>query len=215
MNSEIKEINEFEVKSDLKEGEIKSKNELSSFIVEYPDNYNEIADRALRRLEIEYESTIKAEIKEKDISEKEKDFFDDDGESVEDDQQNEQNYQQLDENEGYGGDCFSEFEEFGNENNFKIKSKNEDFDEKKLEFVEDNKTNCDIIKTKNINLNDNDKSKNINYIDNTNEILFSEKKEENLEKDVKNIPKFNDLEKEKIKNAMKQINIKPPNWAKK
>ena len=215
MNSEIKEINEFEVKSDLKEGEIKSKNELSSFIVEYPDNYNEIADRALRRLEIEYESTIKAEIKEKDISEKEKDFFDDDGESVEDDQQNEQNYQQLDENEGYGGDCFSEFEEFGNENNFKIKSKNEDFDEKKLEFVEDNKTNCDIIKTQNINLNDNDKSKNINYIDNTNEILFSEKKEENLEKDVKNIPKFNDLEKEKIKNAMKQINIKPPNWAKK
>ena len=169
---------------------------------------------ALKRLERDYEETIKHQIKEKDNNENEKKMMmtgDDDDSDNEDEQDNNvyQNYQKLDENDDHNEHSdFGDFEEYGIESNNNVNRNH--FDEKKLEFIEDKK---DVIE-KNQN-EDNINNKILNKLEIDTNAFKSYNIETQIKKETINVPKFSELEKEKIKNAMKQINIKPPIWAKK
>ena len=155
---------------------------------------------ALKRLDREYEATIKAEIKEEDNCQNEKKMMMTGDDDSKDEEQN-NNYQQLDEIDDHleHGD-FGEFEEYGTDTKNKLQEIQ--FDEKRIEFAEEVKNSKEKIIICDDNLNQETK-------ENINQEAHSKKQSSS------NLPKFNETEKEKIKNAMKQINIKPPNWAKK
>jgi hypothetical protein len=160
---------------------------------------------ALKRLDREYEATIKAEIKDKenDYEQEEKMMMyeSDSDEGNENENNYKQNYQRLDEADDHNK--FGEFEEYGSSNTDNEENK---VDVKSLEFYEDAKVvnNIDVTEMNN-NISCHVETK---TIENTTQT--SKHTTDNI-----GYNKFNDKEKERIKNAMKQINIKPPNWAKK
>ena len=158
---------------------------------------------ALKRLEKEYEATIKAEIKDKDKEEeKEEKMMIYESDSDDDNQHsNQQTYQRLEEVEEINK--FGEFEEYGDSNN---KSEENNIDVKSLEFFEESKG------VQNNNINNNEKEVKSDYLE---EKLSNQDTSQTLVGNINNTIKFNETDKERIKNAMKQINIKPPNWAKK
>jgi hypothetical protein len=159
---------------------------------------------ALKRLDREYEATIKAEIrdKEKDDEKEEKMMMYESDSEEENENNYQQTYQRLDEVDDHNK--FGEFEEYGESTNNNEENK---IDVKSLEFYED-------VKVAHKNVESAEKTCIVSSLE---EIKSSENFSQTSNQPTDNISynKFNDKEKERIKNAMKQINIKPPNWAKK
>ena len=222
--------------------EIENKMESENIKIEYPKNYQDIIDFKLKRLEKEYEETINKNFSIEDLENN--NDFDSDSEDQQENEINTGNnnnqYQCLD-----GEEFVEIFEnEENNQNSENLTDNNEDkfnkyIDPKKFEeFVKisdgillnnDNLNNIPMEDNKEIKLKYNETNKipieNINVNFNNVEIEnfeFYENNEKNKprieEKENKNtnfitIKPIEDPE--RIKNAMKNIKIKPPLWARK
>jgi hypothetical protein len=178
------------------------------FILEYPSNYKELVDKKLNKLQEEYDEVnnvnkenennenINNNINKENLSDNSKNSNEknDNINHYNIDNENKEYYHRL----GEVPDCLNDDDD--------------GFIEVKEENNEDNKienNNINLKEYENLNQDNEKKEININDFEFTEDIKIEEKKIE--QKKRKNSPIKNP---EKIKEAMKSLNIKPPEWAK-
>ena len=187
------------------------------FVLEYPSNYNEIVDRKLKKLNDEYDEVVSKNNKVKNNDDENKENINLDNNNKNENVNNNNNvndkeyYQPLGELPDNMNNDDDEFIEVKEENiNYEIKEKN----------IEINNNNNNEV-----NINDfefiDDNNKKVEY--ETKEIIDDLKKFNNENKNVDNKNIINNNIKksrsplknpEKIKESMRKLNIKTPEWAK-
>ena len=163
----------------LKDGE--------NFILEYPSNFEEIANKKLSKIQKEYDESISSNVAQKNNNDDNKNYYQQIGE-IKNDNNNENKDIKLEPQEGF-------IEINHNKSLNKNEQKSEDDEDiNSNEFYEvEEKENKD---SKNIN-------ENLNYNNKEKDGKYEEKK--------RNISPVKDAE--DIKSAMKKLNFKVPKWA--
>ena len=163
----------------LKDGE--------NFILEYPSNFEEIANKKLSKIQKEYDESISSNVAQKNNNDNKKNYYQQIGE-IKNDNNNENKDIKLEPQEGF-------IEINHNKSLNKNEQKSEDDEDiNSNEFYEvEEKENKD---NKNIN-------ENLNYNNKEKDGKYEEKK--------RNISPVKDAE--DIKSAMKKLNFKVPKWA--
>ena len=190
------------------------------FVLEYPSNYNEIVDRKLKKLNDEYDEVVSRNNKAQN------------GNNNEDNKEN-INLDNNNKNENVNNNNVNDKEYYKPLGDLPDNMNNDD--DEFIEVKEENNISNGEIKEKNIEINNNNNNEvNINdfeFIDNNNikveyetkEIIDDLKKFNNENKNVDNKNIINNNIKksrsplknpEKIKESMRKLNIKAPEWAK-
>ena len=181
------------------------------FILEYPSNYKELVDKKLNKLQEEYDEVNNVN-KQNENNENNENININDKENLSDNSKN--SNEKNGNNNKYNNidDANKEYYHSLGEVPDTLNDDDDGFIEVKEENNEDNKienNNINLNEYENLNQDNEKKEININDFEFTEDIKVEEKKIE--QKKRKNSPIKNP---EKIKEAMKSLNIKPPEWAK-
>ena len=183
------------------------------FILEYPSNYKELVDKKLNKLQEEYDEVNNVNNKQNENNENNENININDKENLSDNSKN-LNEKNGNINNNNIDDANKEYYHSLGEVPDTLNDDDDGFIEVKEENNGDNKienNNINLNEYEKLNQNDEKKEININDFEFTEDIKVEDKK-----KEVQNIKRKNSPIKnpDKIKEAMKSLNIKPPEWAK-
>ena len=178
------------------------------FILEYPSNYKELVDKKLNKLQEEYDEVNNVNNKENEnnenINNNNKENLSDNSKNSNEKNENINKYNIDDTNKEYYHSLGEVPDTLNDDDDGFIEVKEENNEDNKIE-----NNNINLNEYENLNQDNEKKEININDFEFTEDIKIEEKKIE--QKKIKNSPIKNP---EKIKEAMKSLNIKPPEWAK-
>ena len=178
------------------------------FILEYPSNYKELVDKKLNKLQEEYDEVNNVNNKENEnnenINNNNKENLSDNSKNSNEKNENINKYNIDETNKEYYHSLGEVPDTLNDDDDGFIEVKEENNEDNKIE-----NNNINLNEYENLNQDNEKKEININDFEFTEDIKIEEKKIE--QKKRKNSPIKNP---EKIKEAMKSLNIKPPEWAK-